>query len=153
MTEIGSSATSPTAANVSLAPIPGMTANDVQEGIEELKVTIDKGSVSVTADGVKSISALFDELFALIDTSKLRATSVLVRERSSGDTAYHIGNYGSSIADFGCVNEGAGLVGIRLTSSGSSCTTTSWAPGGTSYTYADQSSTVPTNGTKYTVKY
>lgn len=40
MTEIGSGAAAPTAADVTLAPITGMTADDVQEGIEELKTTI-----------------------------------------------------------------------------------------------------------------
>ena len=34
-------------------------------------------SVSVTADGVKSYSTLLNELFALIDTSKMRDTSYL----------------------------------------------------------------------------
>ena len=36
------------------------------------------GSISVTADGVKTASALLDDLFALIDASKINAKSVLM---------------------------------------------------------------------------
>lgn len=59
MTEVAAGGgSSPTAADVSLAPITGMSANDVQEGIEELKNMIPAvGTVKmVTASGAFSLS-------------------------------------------------------------------------------------------------
>ena len=69
MTEIGSGAAAPTAADVSLAPITGMTADDVQEGIEELNTALSdkadvKSTISVTGDGVKTLNTLLAELKA-----------------------------------------------------------------------------------------
>lgn len=46
MTEVVNGAAAPTAADVSLAPITGMTADDVQEGIAELKSDLAKISVA-----------------------------------------------------------------------------------------------------------
>lgn len=42
--------------------------------------TINHGSVFVTADGVKNIGTLLNELYLLLDFSKLRAQTMLVRE-------------------------------------------------------------------------
>lgn len=39
---------------------------------------LNKGSVSVTADGVKDTGALFDELMALVDKYKLSSTSYVI---------------------------------------------------------------------------
>lgn len=63
MTEIENGAAAPAAADVTLAPITGMTADDVQEGIEELKTdsvghTIG-ASVSVTMSDYTSASDLY----------------------------------------------------------------------------------------------
>lgn len=56
MTEIGSGAAAPTAADVSLAPITGMTADDVQEGIAELKSALTK---SYTLESGESVTSPF----------------------------------------------------------------------------------------------
>ena len=56
----------------------GLTATNVQDAIDEVNAKIDTGSsVTVTADGVKTISQICDELYALIDRTKLKGTSVL----------------------------------------------------------------------------
>lgn len=39
---------------------------------------VDNGSVSVTADGVKTLSTLLDELFALVDMSKVGINTKLI---------------------------------------------------------------------------
>lgn len=44
---------------------------------------IDKGSVSVTADGVKKYNELFNELFALVDMSKISSTSYMTSSSSN----------------------------------------------------------------------
>ena len=41
----------------------------------ELTEMVDRGSVSVTADGVKNMGALFDELMAMVDKNKLSESS------------------------------------------------------------------------------
>lgn len=48
MTEVVNGAAAPTAADVSLAPITGMTADDVQEGIAELKSDLDNKADKTT---------------------------------------------------------------------------------------------------------
>lgn len=57
---------------------------------------INPTSVSVTADGIKSYSALFNSLFALIDTSKIKKTSQLVIEEATGTTCFNVSYYNSS---------------------------------------------------------
>ena len=47
-------------------------------GTVALTSDIDKGSVSVTSNGSKTFAQLFNELFALVDTSKIRKTAYIV---------------------------------------------------------------------------
>ena len=58
----------------------GLSATNVQDAIDEVYNAIpgSAGSVSVTADGVKTYSQLLDELYALIDTTKINRKSILV---------------------------------------------------------------------------
>lgn len=50
MTEIEAGAAAPTAADVTLAPITGMSADDVQEGIEELKSALSANKLGTSVD-------------------------------------------------------------------------------------------------------
>lgn len=59
------------------------------ENISTLMSALDKGSVSVSANGVKTYSQLFNELFALIDISKLTRHSVLALEETNGTKSYY----------------------------------------------------------------
>ena len=54
------------------------TASNMESGDNALNTVNDKGSVSVTADGVKTTSTLLNELYALIDKTKISYKSVLV---------------------------------------------------------------------------
>lgn len=102
------------AANISLAPITGMTADDVQEGIAELKSDLDKGSISITADGVKTYATLFSELANLIDFTKMRDKSVLVMIASAGVTHYGCQQYGDHFAQFGTIRvPGTGSMSVQ----------------------------------------
>lgn len=56
----------------------------------------DRGSVSVTADGVKSFSTLLSELHALVDYSKVNAKSVL----TIGQKTYHVSQLVSNAVSF-----------------------------------------------------
>jgi len=63
--------------------------SDGQTSVEEM---IDRGSVSVTADGTKTYSQLFNALFALVNLSKVTNNSYLVFDyhNSSGTKARYI---------------------------------------------------------------
>ena len=62
-------------------------------------------SVSVTADGVKKRSALYSELFALVDTTKVKSTTNLEEVISNGTTiVYHILSWSTSAMRFGNVH-------------------------------------------------
>lgn len=55
-----------------------LTADDVQDAIDELAGKVDNGSISVTADGVKTYGEIFNELFTLIDATKISKNCSLV---------------------------------------------------------------------------
>ena len=108
------------------------------------------GSVSVTADGSKTNSVLFNELFALIDTNKISATSVLVKDAD----VFPINNIGGTSYTFSNLSVTSSLstiLAVTLKSTGSTyyrCMTTSSAT-----TFSDFSAGVPTSGTVYKIIY
>ena len=61
-------------------------------------VARDNGSVSITADGVKTYSQLLDQLFSLIDIDKISDKSCLTT--STDNAIAHIGYKASNRADF-----------------------------------------------------
>ncbi len=90
-TELLNGAAAPAAADVSLAPITGMTADDVQEGIAELKSALGI-SFSVTADGVKKYSDLIAELVTLSSGYTLNGKSVLYVDGIAFSKSLHSSN-------------------------------------------------------------
>ena len=63
--------------------VSGLTAVNVQDAIDELHSDIHKGSVSVTADGVKKIKEIFNELFSLIDMAKISSMSYMATSNTN----------------------------------------------------------------------
>ena len=61
----------------------------LSDGVTSVGDVIDKGSVSVTADGVKTYAQLLNELYALIDSSKTSYNTFLVRNSSGNLSVYH----------------------------------------------------------------
>ena len=56
----------------------GLSATNVQDALDELAQASPVGEkVSVTCDGVKTISAMLDDLYALVDFSKVTASTTL----------------------------------------------------------------------------
>lgn len=104
------------------------------------------GSVSVTADGVKTLSTLLDEMFALIDSSAITDKAVLI----DSDIIYSLyrkdNQYGFSICG---VVGAASITTYIIKSSGSTFKVWDTAGG----TVIDHSSDVPTVGKIYTIKY
>lgn len=146
--EIDNIPTGGTAADVTLAPITGMVATNVQDGISELKGMISAGSVSVTADGVKTYGALFDELFALINSSKI--TNKAVVANSNGNVLVCTGNYGN-VYSFACQwidsNNASCIMEYKLMSTGSTAKRIDGS------TYSELTSTAPTSGVKFELFY
>jgi len=69
--EVRMSASYP-ASNVTYDPTTsGLSATRVQGAIDEVVAKVDRGSVSVTADGVKTYGTLLNELQALVDYAKV----------------------------------------------------------------------------------
>lgn len=58
----------------------GLSATSVQGAIDEIASDINKGSVSVTADGIKTFSELLNDLYALINPAKISARSIMRRD-------------------------------------------------------------------------
>ena len=102
------------------------------------------GSVSVTADGVKTYSQLFDELHALIDASKIKNSSFIV---SNGEV-YRISRIAGT--DYTFVNEGINArYGIKVKSSASDANTFDYTSG----TYSTISSSIVAASTVFELFY
>lgn len=122
-------------------------------GLNALNAEINRGSVSVTADGVKTYSPLLDSLYNLLDLSKLTkdascivGTSIFKYENKSSDIVFFRGN--SILLNNGTAYE----TFIALKSSGSIVRTITFNTNNT-VTSADSSSTVLGNNTKLTLFY
>ena len=131
----------------------GLTATNVQDAIDELA----GGSVSVTADGVKTYATLLAELYALVDVTKINHRSALW----VGDSAIENGNFhvittktstgiafaspsisGSNDASIVSEFKLASTSAYRVARTGSNSTT-----------FNDSSSTVVTSGLKLAIFY
>lgn len=118
--------------------------------VDTLEGKVDRGSVSVTADGVKTAGALLDELYALIDFSKVTL-----------DVKLQLGNY-MCVSSRNSTNEcrfvytGIStniciILNLFLISTGSvfrKCEITS-----SSVSITNETNDVPDNGTVYTLYY
>ena len=71
--------------------VSGLIATNVQDAIDEVAP---KGSASVIADGLKTYSAILDDLFALIDQTKINAKSVL--DINNGNAVFAIKAFSAS---------------------------------------------------------
>ena len=86
--------------NVDLVTVGG-ELNAINSNLTSLSSKVNRGTVSVTPDGVKSFSQLFDALYALMDTSKINGLSVL----QVGNAYYHC-TYISTYLEFTSINHG-----------------------------------------------
>lgn len=67
-----------------------LVSEETESAIKEVNAKFDKGSVSVTANGVKTIGALLTELFALIDLTKVTKDTTLVWTTGGAEVFDHI---------------------------------------------------------------
>ena len=113
-------------------------------------VAVGSDTVSVSSDGVKTRSQIFDALYALIDPTKITGKSYLSGDSAAGSAIYNITNIGTSIYGFSNFGLSASdVVGssIGVASSGS----VYYASTGTTVT--DGSSYVLPVGSTFTIHY
>ena len=104
MTEIGTGAAAPTAAEVSLAPITGMTADDVQEGIEELKSALpDSQDISritanrlTTSQSITTTTVLTSDGYLEILANANELCDVYVKGAGTNDLRFRLREYGDN---------------------------------------------------------
>ena len=146
------------AAAVSTANNAAETANNAQSTAvlakneaDEALAAVNRGSVSVTADGEKTCAALLGELFALIDPLKITNHSKLVVV----DEIYRLDRLASNAYIFHNSRIHSGYVGFseyRLVSTGSTHYTATVATNAVTIN-EDSATTTPTNGTTFTLYY
>ena len=111
---------------------------------------IPRESVSITADGVKTNAQLLNALNALVDYTKVTAESFVVRKATGGSQIVYSNQFfdsGYGYYSFTMVSGTAISVGTVYMASNS----TYKAVNGN--TYSDESATIPSSGTKYTLYY
>ena len=111
------------------------------------------GSVDVTADGVKSYSQILDDLYALIDQTKISGKSIMLIEASTGAYSVNVASYidNTDIKFTGSVISGDNLIGVNSFDLKASTSTFKYKKEGT--TIADNSAVVPTSGTVFKIVY
>lgn len=133
------------------------TAQDCTGAINELAASIGGGSVEVVGDGTKTYTQLLDELFALIDPTKITARSTVFCYGS----VYHINEISfpaTPPTEYHFINtqmNNSGAISVhrfKIASSSSMSHYTSIALNGT-VTPTDSSSSVVTSGVKITLNY
>lgn len=120
--------------------------------INEVNSALNKGSVSVIADGVKTVKQLLDELYALVDLSKITNSSKIVAEYTGGTLVYHLMKIqGTDLFYLHDMSTSAfDIVNLKLAASSNSAT---YTVSGTSPTFGNTDSYVWASGTKFELFY
>ena len=121
------------------------------DAADALEVATGKLLATVTADGVKTVSALMDELRALINPSELTVNAALVLGDNTFICRYH-GTDSNGVISFEHSAAGSSylyVTRVRLAASGSTWGDAQITSSG--FNYADSTSNTPSSGTKYSV--
>ena len=128
----------------------GLSATNVQAAIDELAQSSPVGEyVEVVADGVKTYAQLFNELFALINGTKVKKDTKLVEETATVKIYYNLIKNGTTYT-FSRLS-----LTSRVVESATAIVATSGSEyyGGAGTTVTDYASTVATSGDKLRVEY
>ena len=129
---------------------PTTTDKTIIGAINEINAEVNPGSVSVTADGVKTTSQLLDQLFALVDQTKIGPKSVYNYEIGPGNVRYFsIITLSGSQLEFirtTCTAYISKNVNVIMKASGSMQHDITATVADDSIAYTDESSTVPDSG-------
>lgn len=122
------------------------TSKQVVGAINEIKSALSdlKSSISVTADGVKTWSTIFNSLYSLVDSTKVNAKSML----EIGSNVLPISGIGTFYAFSGVTNDDISRY-VTIKSSGSQYRVTNI----TTDTISNWDTNVPNSGTQITLYY
>lgn len=160
-TSTAQSAATDAASALSTANNAAETANNAQSTAvlakneaDEALAAVNRGSVSVTSDGVKTYAALFDELFALVDMSKVTRHAVLAIYSGIVLNVEQLTNNSIVFAAVtpNSANNALTAIRIEVVSSGSKFTTFTIDTTPTA-TANDLSSNTATSGNVFTIEY
>ena len=128
-----------------------LVSEEVESAIKEVNAKFDKGSVSVTADGNKTLSTLLNELFALIEYDKVGLNTKF----KIGAQLYHLSTMSNVLYRFGVTTvsgTNVAMYALSISARGSVSYATTISSNGTVY-YNNESTTVPSTGSVLEVIY
>lgn len=120
----------------------------INEDIDQINSELNKGSVSITADGVKTLTQILDSLFALADTSKITINSKL----RTGNGVYSCTLVGGTIFDFSGVTNPVIIEVFRMLESNSAANRVSCNSNNT-ILFENIGATTPVSGKVFTLYY
>lgn len=142
--------------NTKIGTLANLHTADQTSIVNAINEIVDGISVSVTGDGVKTTSQVLNDLFALIDASKLTPNSVLMAVTPSGTSYFRLSRlepgvyrFTQALSDY---TTGTSLIDTaQITASTSSFGECIITAGST--TYNDASSTIVSATKSYVVRY
>ena len=138
-------ATAAIAVGATIVPDTNCTTTNVTSELIQLNNDLNKGSVSVTADGVKTWAQLLRNLHGLIDFNKVNYNSVLTINKQ----IFHAQNFGPTEISVFNATVGASTAINYILLSNTECTRKQSVDGAIS----SLDSTIPTNGIEIAVHY
>lgn len=128
----------------------GLIATNVQDAIDEIVMG---SAVTVTADGVKTRSALLNELFAAIDTTKLTGRSIILEHSTTGDFVYQRCYTSGSVYQFMSGSIVPPVLGFRFVELAANSHFNYTSQQGNTFTINSGDNSVPASGVTYSVVY
>lgn len=96
-------ATAAIAVGDTIVPNTNCKATNVDTELTQVNNELNKGNVYVIGDGVKTVQQLLNELYGLIDQSKITGSSRMLEISSNGKRFYKLASIDPYSINFGCV--------------------------------------------------
>ena len=129
----------------------GLSATNVQDAIDEVVTMVNLGSITVTADGVRTYAQILAELYVTADHTKFRKETAF----ELGNLLYHASAIRPASIAFTYTGYGSGKVQVGsmvLATNAVNCSATDIEIS-SAYTTTDATNLVPSSGTKFTITY
>lgn len=126
----------------------GISATEVQGAIDEVVAKVDRGSVSVTADGVETYAALIGRLYASCEYGKVNTNSSIDYDSSGDVSHFTVSKYSTTRSYFSHIDIESKVQTTNIKLASSATFTTATTSGTT-----DNSTVVPLAGLKLTLNY
>lgn len=130
----------------------GLTATETQSAIDELAELVNRGSVTATADGVKTYAEVVASLYALADTTKITGNSYI----TDGNVNLHLALVNDGVfifSSFAEITTYAMAYSIGLGELSTNCFVNSFKAETAGNTFTSYSANVMAEGGSYTLYY